>query len=361
MPLKRDIVSNEQQQEAMADRHIVVYTGALQPGVELEQVVSAFSVRFGIPPQHVREMLATGGETTIKSGLDARESLEYRQTLERIGLIVRIDPPLAEEDAAGVDPSSFDPPGNPGAGRDNPHPPDGFHEPHRMPAGHGWLWLKRGFSMVFAYPVHWIGALLIWIVVNFAMNLIPVVNVLSALSAAVFMGGIMLGAHEQENGIGFRIERLFAGFSNRFGALFLVGLFYMLGFIVVLLFMLVSLGGFFSLAPGVWSGSATGLPPEPMLNPLTWLPVLLVFALVVPLVMAYWFAPALVILDRASPLRAMVMSFRACLRNILPFIVYGLVSIVLFILGAIPLLLGLLIVIPAVVASVYAAYRDIFR
>ena len=82
-------------------------------------------------------------------------------------------------------------------------------------------------------------------------------------------------------------------------------------------------------------------------------------ALFVPLIMAVWFAPALVILNDVGPVEAMKLSFRACLRNIWPYLIYGLVWIPILIIAVIPLGLGLLVVYPAMMASIYVAYRDI--
>jgi uncharacterized membrane protein len=80
----------------------------------------------------------------------------------------------------------------------------------------------------------------------------------------------------------------------------------------------------------------------------------------VPLLMAYWFAPALVIMHGVAPIAAMKASFGACLRNILPFLVYGIVMMVLAFLAMIPVGLGMLVWIPLSFTSTYAAYRDIF-
>lgn len=235
-----------------------------------------------------------------------------------------------------------------------------IHEPRRVPPSHGWLWLKQGFSIVFANPVHWIGALLIWLVVNVVLNLLPVISTLSALIAPVLMGGLMLGAHEQDGGKGFNIERLVAGFSDSFRPLLVVGLVYMLGMIVIGLIASVTLGGLFSAATA-YLGRDPALPPELAFNPLMWLPLLVALALSIPLLMAYWFAPALVILDKVTPMDALGKSMAACLKNAGPFLVYGLAGAVVLILGALPFFIGLLIVMPAIVASIYASYRDIFR
>ena len=90
------------------------------------------------------------------------------------------------------------------------------------------------------------------------------------------------------------------------------------------------------------------------------LSVLLPAVLSVPLMMALWFAPALVLFNRMSPLGALRASFDACLKNTLPFLIYGLILMVLAFFATLPALLGYLLLIPVVSGSVYAAYRDIF-
>jgi uncharacterized membrane protein len=46
--------------------------------------------------------------------------------------------------------------------------------------------------------------------------------------------------------------------------------------------------------------------------------------------------------------------------NFVPFLLYGLLGVVLTIVAAIPIGLGFLILIPMIIASIYTAYRDIF-
>ena len=54
------------------------------------------------------------------------------------------------------------------------------------------------------------------------------------------------------------------------------------------------------------------------------------------------------------------MSFFACLKNFLPFLLYGVAFVVIFIIASLPFGLGLLVAMPLLYASTYAAYRDIF-
>jgi uncharacterized membrane protein len=90
------------------------------------------------------------------------------------------------------------------------------------------------------------------------------------------------------------------------------------------------------------------------------LALLIVLALLLPLAMLAWFAPALIVFRNLPAWEAMKLSFRACMRNLMPFLLYGLVALVLIVVACIPLLLGLLIVMPVLLASVYTSYRDIF-
>ena len=49
------------------------------------------------------------------------------------------------------------------------------------------------------------------------------------------------------------------------------------------------------------------------------------------------------------------------MKNIMPFLVYGIAGFVLSIIASIPLFLGWVIFIPVITASIYISYKDIFR
>jgi uncharacterized membrane protein len=83
--------------------------------------------------------------------------------------------------------------------------------------------------------------------------------------------------------------------------------------------------------------------------------------LLVPLIMAIWFAPPLIMLAGLAPTAAMKASFSACVRNIVPFLVYGLIGLVLMVVATLPVGLGWIVLAPVMVASIYASYCDIFE
>jgi uncharacterized membrane protein len=222
-------------------------------------------------------------------------------------------------------------------------PPRG---PSAVPTGHGWDWIARGFGYFRSNPGAWILAILIFFGLSILLSFIPFVGSLGvSLLATVFTGGLMLGVREQEDGRPFRVEHLFAGFSNHAGQLMLVATLYFVGTLIIVVLI------------GAWMFAVAMLE---VVGPSFLIPLLVGSLFLIPLMMAYFFAPALVVLDGLSATAAMRLSFAGCLKNVLPFLLYGLIGLVLFFLAAIPFGLGLLIVVPAFVASVYAAYQDIY-
>jgi uncharacterized membrane protein len=56
----------------------------------------------------------------------------------------------------------------------------------------------------------------------------------------------------------------------------------------------------------------------------------------------------------------MKSSFIACLKNMVPFLLYGVIAFLLAMLASIPFGLGWLVLGPVLAASLYTGYRDIF-
>jgi uncharacterized membrane protein len=90
------------------------------------------------------------------------------------------------------------------------------------------------------------------------------------------------------------------------------------------------------------------------------------FAMLIALVlgalvgMALWFAPGLVVFRGVAPVDAMRLSFDASLKNLVPFLLYGLIYIVASIVASIPFGLGWLVLGPLAMLTVYLSYKDVF-
>ena len=78
------------------------------------------------------------------------------------------------------------------------------------------------------------------------------------------------------------------------------------------------------------------------------------------ILMAYWFAPVLVVLNGEQPIAALQKSFRACWTNLAAMAVYGLIFIGLAIVASIPFGLGWLVLGPVMAGSWYASWRETF-
>jgi uncharacterized membrane protein len=216
--------------------------------------------------------------------------------------------------------------------------------------------------------------------------MVPLIGSLaSIIIGPIFAGGLMLGAQAQRRTGVFETNAALRGFSARGGQLALIGVFYFLGLLAVVLvaaLLAMLVGGLTPTALEAINSS------DPQVIAATLGPSVLLFALVVmlflvPLLMAYWFAPALVVLDDMSALEAMRASFSGCLKNVLPFLIYGLMLFLILLVFSLvfALLTGVLVAVSEalavvvaflmiplmlafaslVILSVYTSYREVFH
>jgi len=221
----------------------------------------------------------------------------------------------------------------------------------RVAAGNGVAWLSRGWEIFKQAPGVWIGIALIFMVMMIVLSVIPLVNIFVNLLIPVFVGGLMLGCKALEDGDDLQVGHLFAGFSGHAGNLMLVGLIYLAGVFAVVIVVGI-MGG---IGVGAMMAGGRDFSIAAIL-----VPVLIAVALMIPLAMAVWYAPALVVFHGVGPFDALKSSFFVCIKNFVPFLVYGLVFFVLAILASIPIFLGWLVLVPVMYGSIYASYKDMF-
>jgi hypothetical protein len=225
-------------------------------------------------------------------------------------------------------------------------------------AGRGWEWIAEGFALFKKQPGIWILILIIFIACAAVVHIVPVIgSIAGILLTQVFMGGLMLGCRALDNGESLEIGHLFAGFKQNTGDLVVLGVLTIVGWIVALIPAMVIAGGgaFMAMMMGGNPGMHIGAMGVSFM-----LAMLVVLALAVPLYMALWFAPSLIVFNNLKPIDAMKISFFACLKNFVPFLLYGVIMLVLCFIAAIPFALGFLVLGPVAIASIYASYRDVF-
>jgi uncharacterized membrane protein len=239
-------------------------------------------------------------------------------------------------------------------------------EPRTVGAARGASWWSEAWRLFTPAVGVWLLILLILIVLNVAGSVVPVVGTLAMqVLYPVFVGGLMLGCRALDRGNPLTLGHLFAGFSQRTGPLVIVGLVYTglaLLITAIVAGMMVALFGvaIFGMLTGSVNPSQTGIALDSAVVAVL-LGVLFFLLLLLPLIMAIWFAPALVMLGGLSPGAAMLASFHGCLRNVVPFLLYGLIGLGLAIVASIPFGLGWFVLGPVTMATVYTSYCDIFE
>jgi len=238
-----------------------------------------------------------------------------------------------------------------------------------VPLANGLHWLKSGYAMFKAYPLMWIVLFMIYFGIIFPVSGIPGIGpIIGTLLAPVFAAGMMLGCRDIDHNKPLEINHVFAGFKKNTVQLISLGGFYMVGILFVSMFFATGLDQ--SMVEAIAkSGTVSPAQMEALSTPL-----LKATFMLIPVMMAYWFAPALVALHDLTAVQAIKLSFKACLRNIVPFILYLVAVALIFIvlmqlmflvsglgpIGAIVLALAFCGIMPLMMTSLFASYRDIF-
>jgi len=228
-----------------------------------------------------------------------------------------------------------------------------------VPTGNGWNWIAAAWTIFRAEAGLWIGMVLLFGVIFIVLGFIPLLGpIASMVFGPVFTAGLVVAARTVDQGGDMQFAQLFAGFKHRFGTLVAVGALYLLGFIAIVVIVSIFTGGALF---GLMMGTSQPTPEDMLkIGAAFAIGILVMLALLVPLVMAIWFAPPLVMFHELGAVDAMKQSFIGCLKNVLPFLLYGVVLLVAGVIASIPLFLGWLVLGPVIGASVYTSYRDIY-
>ena len=235
--------------------------------------------------------------------------------------------------------------------------------PRIVDGGQGWNWISQGWDLFRKNPGIWIGNIVLLCLLAIVIGSVPGIgHIAVGVLMPVMTGGLMLGCAALDRGEPLQVAHLFAGFKTNTAQLVLVGVLYMVGELIIfaMVAVVLMLAGGGAILAGLVGGNAAAMLAGGTAVLLVMIAALIAAALLVPLLMAVWFAPALVALSNAQAIDAMKQSFFACLANWVPFLIYGLITIVLAIVASIPAMLGWLVLGPVIVASAYTGYRDLF-
>ncbi len=237
------------------------------------------------------------------------------------------------------------------------------------PATRGWQWLVAGAALFRRHPGQWLvifGASFLALKI---LLLIPYIGPLFLVAMPVVLAGMMELCRAIEFGKPPAFGYLLAGFTRNTRALLLLGALSISCNLLVLATMM-ALGGE-ALQEIIRLSAQQQLTPEQIEQirdaaPGVLTAMLAGWVLSIVVMMALWFAPLLVYFDGLPPLMAMRASLVACYRSPGAFLVYGLALFAVLVIAmpvamaARMLDLGLWLLAPVVVPSIYASYRDIF-
>ena len=223
----------------------------------------------------------------------------------------------------------------------------------QVPAANAWLWIISGVQLFKANPVMWVILLLIYLAIMIPVSLVPILgSVVSTLLAPVFAAGMMWGCQALSRN---------QGFKQNTSQLISVGGIYMISLLVIAVFVVLMMDR----ATIELIAQGKDLSPEQASAVL--LPLLVAMLFLMPVLMGYWFAPVLAGLNQMKAVDAMKLSFVACLKNMLPFLLYGLIFMAIL-MAAMWLVVSLhlifavvfVAIIPVMMTSLYTSYADIF-
>lgn len=237
-----------------------------------------------------------------------------------------------------------------------------------VPLGNALAWLRIGAMLYKSYLLMWGVLFVIYFIILHLFSLLGVVgSIFTFLVAPVFSGGLLLGCQAIERKQDLEINHLFAGFKRNAVQLMKLGWIYLA--VILVLSMIVSM----SIDPEALQALPKGEPlTSEQLQSLS-KPLLLLGLLLIPALMAFWFAPALVTINQLQPWDGLKLSFSACIKNILPLTFYSFLIGIFFtmlltisqLFGAfgesVLLVLLLFTLLPMAMTSLYVSYRDIFQ
>ena len=236
-------------------------------------------------------------------------------------------------------------------------------------ARNGWTWIIQGYALFRRSPAVWLSLVLLLFFTSNVLLRLPALGLVFLLMMPVFVAGLMEGCRALERGEPLQPSHLLSGFRRNAAQLVTIGGVWLVGNIVIMLIVR-EVGGeaITTLQKMMPKGEMPSqITPEMQAAARSVMRAwMLAMALSLPLLMAVLYAPLLVYFDDQRPVAAMKWSFAACVKNMLPLMVYGLAIFAgIFIATPLSLALGrydlaLWLLAPIALPSIYASYRDIF-
>lgn len=236
-------------------------------------------------------------------------------------------------------------------------------------AGRGLLWIKQGIALFLQSPLLWgLFVALLFVAIK-VLLLIPLLGLAVMFLIPVALVGMMEGCRALEFGKPLAFGYLLSGFVRNTSVLITLGGISLTGNLLILL-VISAIGGDAFTAVLKFAAQQKITPENAhqirdAASQAT-LAGLVGGALSVLLTAALWFAPLLAYFNNLKPLAAMRHSLAACWRNLAAFMLYcGVLFAALMMVTPVAMAvrildLGLWLLAPMIIPSIYVAYKDIF-
>jgi len=232
--------------------------------------------------------------------------------------------------------------------------------PRKVAASQGFQWVVAGFRLYRKTPLLLSAAFAMLFGLVMALGLIPVVGgSLSELASPLMVAGFLAAYRAIDDGRELELPQFLAGVRGPAIPLMAVGAVQLLA---TLLIGKIMLGMGFDPQAVMTAAQSQKDPAEMQAILNQAMPAVLTgLVLFTPLIMATWFAPALILFGGARPATALGVSLKAVAKNWAAMTVNGItLGLLLFLAALVPMLLGLLVAMPVLFGSLYASYQAIF-
>ena len=238
-------------------------------------------------------------------------------------------------------------------------------EIRKLNAARGWLWVKQGYQLIMRNPLLSVVLALLCSLTMFVAFRIPVVGqFISLMLMPLLITGYMRVCRALEEDEPVKFSLLLAGFEKHTKRLIALGGILMLGVLISSMTMILiggpKLAGLFASMSAATSQQSLTAAIQAA-GPGVAFSLLVGFALICVLMLAFQYAPMLVYFNNLSPFAAFRASLAGSLRNILPYTLYSIIiQLITVVLSILPYGIGLVLLLPLGFTSLYVSYRNIF-
>jgi uncharacterized membrane protein len=235
----------------------------------------------------------------------------------------------------------------------------------KLNAARGWTWIKQGYQLIMRNPLMSITLALICALFMYTALRMPVLGpLLAVLLVPVVMVGYMRVCRALEEEETVELTHLFEGFRKHTAHLAALGGFLMLGMLLSSMAM-VMVGG--DALRALLEQVNSSNDPQMLMNAMAAagsdvaFSLIVGFLLVCVVMLAFQYAPMLVFFNDVKPVDAMRASLSGSLRNLIPYTVYNIIlQVIAIALSLLPFNIGLIVLLPLGLTSLYVSYRNIF-